>query len=133
MKECKKLQKKAGSTRLTLLDPFTSRGVLEPAYGKNNFGKTADYCELYLNSDDPVPSTNEPLPFSHTFDVTKSSQRSKFIPLEGDSMHSWPCAFYGLNWADKIDGRVCKKQNSDLLFNPPNHAVKKRGEVTVVP
>ena len=47
--------------QLTLLDSFQQRGVVGTGYGNGNFGKTADYATHYLNTDDPVPSTNEPL------------------------------------------------------------------------
>lgn len=76
--------------RLTLLDPFTARGLFDFSYGARNFGKLADFCEQYLNSDDPVPSTNRPLPLAHCFDITDSTARKSFTPLPGDSMHSWP-------------------------------------------
>jgi hypothetical protein len=40
----------------------------------------ADIAEDYFNRDDPVPTTNEPLPLAYTFDVTNSALRSKFTP-----------------------------------------------------
>jgi hypothetical protein len=40
----------------------------------------ADIAEDYFNRDDPVPTTNEPLPLAYAFDVTNSALRSKFIP-----------------------------------------------------
>jgi hypothetical protein len=76
--------------RLTLLDPFTSRGLYDSKYGENYFGKTADYCEQYLNTDDEVPFTNKPLPNAYCYDVTSCQERNSFTPLPGDSMHSWP-------------------------------------------
>ena len=112
-------------TRLTLLDPFTSKGVFGYGWGAKNFGKGteihdleknlevkfilvlpnviklishmtliigsgADITEDYINRDDPVPTTNEPLPLAYTFDVTNSIARNKFTPQGGDTMHSWP-------------------------------------------
>ena len=47
--------------RLTLLDPFTQRGLFGTKYGYKLFGKAATYCAHYLNTDDPVPSTNDPI------------------------------------------------------------------------
>lgn len=44
----------------------------------------ADFFEQYLNSDDPVPSTNDPLPNSVTYDVTYAEERKKFVPLPGN-------------------------------------------------
>ena len=76
--------------RLTLLDPFCSRGVFHQNYGLNNFGREADFCEHFLNTDDPVPFTNEPLRYAHVFDVTHAAERASFTPLPNDNMHSWP-------------------------------------------
>lgn len=115
-------------TRVTFLDPFTSRGVIGQNYGQKHFGKRADYCENYLNTDDPVPFTNDPLPHAFTFDVTESKERELFKPLQGDSMHSWPVAFYGLNWRNTIDPR---KKNT--LYSPKHCSIKERGAVFKMP
>lgn len=58
--------------------------------GQKNFGKAADVVEDYFNGDDPVPTTNGPLPLTYAVDVTDSKRRASFIPKDGDSMHSWP-------------------------------------------
>lgn len=42
--------------RLSLLDPFTQRGILGTKYGTRVFGSEADYCEHYMNTDDPGKS-----------------------------------------------------------------------------
>jgi len=118
--------KKSFRSRLTLLDPFTSRGIFGSGYGMRFFGTEADFCEQYMNTDDPVPSTNSPLPLAHVYDVTSSRQRESFVPCPGDSMHSWPAAFFGLNWADKIDPR---KNNP---FFKPCHTDRPRGKLTKV-
>ena len=47
-------------THLTLTDPFTSRGDLTEGWGLANFGRSADFAEHILNTDDFVPTTNEP-------------------------------------------------------------------------
>merc|ERR1712232_711421 len=67
--------------RLTLLDPFCTRGIWGIGYGYNNFGKNIDYVEHYLNTDDPVPSTNEPLnpKYCVVIDVTNDKRRDDFI------------------------------------------------------
>ena len=59
------------------------------------FGRSADYCEAIINTDDPVPSTSVPLLHAANFDVTNAAVRSDFVPLPGDSLHSWPAAWYG--------------------------------------
>lgn len=80
--------------RLTLLDPFCSRGLLGIGYGAKHFGVNADYAEHFLNTDDPVPSTNEPLPNCYCVDVTQAPERKIFELPEGESMHCWPVAYY---------------------------------------
>ena len=86
---------------LTLCDAFTARGLAglarpATAWGVRNFGRSADYCEALLNTDDPVPSTATPLRHAATFDLTDAAARRAFVPLPGDSLHSWPAAWYGL-------------------------------------
>lgn len=88
--------------RLTLLDPFTARGLpglVRPAtaYGVRRFGWTADVAECVFNSDDPVPSTSLPLEGCVNFDITRVGERALFTPLPGDSLHSWPAAWFGMN------------------------------------
>ena len=89
--------------KLTLLDPFTARGLLglvrpESAYGVNNFGRAPRVVtESVFNRDDPVPSTNLPLRCAVNFDITNAATRTRFTPLPGDNLHSWPAAWYGLN------------------------------------
>lgn len=89
-------------TRLTVLDPFCAKGLLgllRPAssYGVTHFGRAADVAECVLNTDDPVPSTATPLEHAANFDVTGVASRAAFTPLPGDSMHSWPAAWFGMN------------------------------------
>lgn len=79
-----------GHVHLTLLDPFCSKGVIPNSSGVDNFGKSADYCEHYLNTDDPVPFTNTPLRQAVVYDVTSAKARANFTPLPNDNMHSWP-------------------------------------------
>lgn len=110
---------------LSLLDPFISLGLIRQGYGAKHFGRFIDHSEQYLNTDDPVPFTNTPLPHCHTFDITSSQQRNSFQPLPGDSMHSWPAAYFGLNWRTKLDPRL-KLNSHNSLFN-------RKGHITYVP
>mmetsp|Transcript_46365 Transcript_46365/g.140434 ORF Transcript_46365/g.140434 Transcript_46365/m.140434 type:complete len:318 (-) Transcript_46365:430-1383(-) len=80
--------------RLTLLDPFTARGLSGPGYGSRTFGLDVDYAEQVLNTDDPVPTTNEPLPLCYCVDVTGAPEREDFVLPEGETMHCWPLAWY---------------------------------------
>ena len=127
-------KKKASSTtnpylRLTLLDPFTLRGVFGLGYGKSFFGKCANFCEQFLNSDDPVPSTNEPLPLARTYDVTTAKSRQSFTPLPGDNMHSWPLVYYAKNF-------ITQKNPDGSLYQPvhdDSNPNLRRGTVVKVP
>ena len=85
-------------TRATFLDPFTQKGLFGLGYGIKRFGLRAQYAEQYLNTDDPVPSTNEACNHCAVFDITACKDRDEFIPLPQDNMHSWPAAFYGMNY-----------------------------------
>ena len=85
---------------LTLCDAFTARGVAglarpATAFGVRAFGRSADYCEAFLNTDDPVPLARA-TEHAVTYDVTGAAARRTFVPLPGDSLHSWPAAYYGL-------------------------------------
>jgi hypothetical protein len=111
--------------RLTLLDPFTQRGLFDGQYGLKLFGKSANYCEHVLNSDDPVPSTNTPISQGYVYDITSAEVRNRFTPLEGDNMHSWPVAYCGLNWKTEVnvDG---------TLYQPVHTESTARGAVMMV-
>ena len=113
-------------TRLTLLDPFTSRGVVGQGYGDKHFGADADFCDMYLNTDDPVPFTNTPLKNAYAIDVTNCEEREHFRPEKRDSMHSWPVAFFARHWKRDIDPR----QGNTLYTD--SHSVNPRGKVTVI-
>lgn len=94
---------RAPFVQLTLLDPFTQRGIFGFGYGNQNFGKFADYTEQYLNTDDPVPSTNSPLDHALCYDVTS---------LRPDTIfgHDWPLVYYARS---KTVGQV-KVRDDDI-------------------
>jgi hypothetical protein len=125
-KTYKSLSQDPGNTRLTLLDPFTSKGVFGYGWGVSNFGKAADIAEVYLNRDDPVPTTNEPLQNAYNFDVTKSKARSAFQPATGDSMHSWPVVYLAQTWISEVD-------LATHLPKLPSKDSEPRGQVISVP
>ena len=112
--------------RLTLLDPFTQRGLFGTKYGLKLFGKSATYCEQFLNTDDPVPSTNEAISMGFVSDITGSASRNDFVPLKGDSMHSWPVAYYGRKWVTKLN-------EDGTLYHPLHTAETMRGAVKKIP
>lgn len=88
---------------LVLLDPFCGRGVFGPNYGRDNFGKHATTALQILNTDDPVPTTNDSLPLCYCLDVTDAPEKRDFVPLPGDSMHSWPLAYFARHYSPDKD------------------------------
>jgi len=82
----------SGDTRLqlTFLDPFTGNGFIDWTYGKRRFGEGADFAEAYINTDDPVPSTDGNLRKAHNFDVTAEAPST----LSDRDRHWWPVYFY---------------------------------------
>lgn len=98
--------------QLTLLDPFCQRGVVAPFYGERNFGKTADFAQQYLNTDDPVPSTNSVVRNCAVTDVTAVRPADIFG-------HDWPLVYYSRS--DNV-GMVAPKDQrprGDLLRIEP--------------
>lgn len=81
--------------QLTLLDPFTQRGVFGVGWGLKNFGKDGpDYAQQFMNTDDPVPSTNDPCPNCCVYDVTSYSERSSAANKDIPG-HDWPLVYFG--------------------------------------
>jgi hypothetical protein len=75
------------NVQLTLLDPFLQRGVIGVGYGTKTFGRSADYAQQYMNTDDPVPSTNDPCTNCACVDVTALRPKEIFG-------HDWPLVYY---------------------------------------
>mmetsp|Transcript_23808 Transcript_23808/g.36730 ORF Transcript_23808/g.36730 Transcript_23808/m.36730 type:complete len:296 (+) Transcript_23808:103-990(+) len=101
--------------RLTLLDPFCSRGLLGVGYGAKNFGLGVDFAEHYMNTDDPVPTTNDPLPNCAVIDVTNCNERKKFALPEGETMHTWPLVYFARHVLHNqdVEGRIRLPLHSD--------------------
>lgn len=105
---------------LTLLDPFTLFRF-NTQYGVHTYGLNADFCEQYLNTDDPVPFTNKPLIHAYTHDITLSTYKKEFfnIKQKNETAHSWPLYYYAKNWKHVTDPR-------NFI---PDHFIYKRGEI----
>eukprot|EP00548_Thalassiothrix_antarctica_P015037 CAMPEP_0194175914 /NCGR_PEP_ID=MMETSP0154-20130528/9925_1 /TAXON_ID=1049557 /ORGANISM="Thalassiothrix antarctica, Strain L6-D1" /LENGTH=253 /DNA_ID=CAMNT_0038889927 /DNA_START=192 /DNA_END=953 /DNA_ORIENTATION=- len=85
--EIKKLMPSA-YVQETLLDPLCSRGIWDWTYGERAFGREANYAQHYLNTDDPVPFTNQPLRRNCVvYDVTPVRPTEIFG-------HDWPLIYY---------------------------------------
>ena len=87
--EVKAILKDSVDIQLTLLDPFTQRGIFDFGYGARKYGESVDYFQQFLNTDDPVPSTNNPLQKSVCYDITA------IRPAEISFGHDWPVAYNG--------------------------------------
>ena len=114
---------------LTLLDPFTARGVLGWGYGRRWFGTTVDYASQFLNSDDPVPSTNAPLPHCFVYDVTPAKASFRLPkPYFG---HAWPIDFWSRRFTLPAPG--ARGPPWRRLSNMPLHDMKRpRGGVHAI-
>lgn len=56
---------------MTFLDPFIARSIVQPYYGRRNFGRHADFAESYFTRREPVWFTNSPLRHAANFDLTE--------------------------------------------------------------
>jgi hypothetical protein len=90
--EAFKAARAARSARVvtTFLDPITTRGLLEPGWGRAHFGRCGDYADAYINTDDPVPGTNAPLEQAWNVDVTAAGVARD--PARNG--HRWPVRYY---------------------------------------
>lgn len=75
---------------MTFLDPIGFDGMFNPGWGVGNFGGCADYAEAVINTDDPVPATNEPLQQAWNVDITGAASRAG-TAADG---HRWPVQYY---------------------------------------
>lgn len=121
--------------QLTLADPFAAKeGASFPkGRGAQFFGRSADFAEHILNTDDIVPNTEVPLPLCFCLDVTSSAERRAFPPPEktGDLLydlilkslgyHSWPMGYVARHYETRVDGK------GQLVL--PSHADRPRGAV----
>jgi hypothetical protein len=125
------------TVRLSLADPFAAKADAPPNAGRGAqyFGRSADFAEHILNTDDPVPNTDVPLPFCYVYDVTAAAERREFKPPEptGDFLtdfvlsalgyHNWP-----LSWLAKHCETTVVKGNVVI----PSHEQLPRGQVVRV-
>ena len=74
----------------TYLDPVSVYGGLFWDYGIDNFGCCSDFSDAYIDTEDPIPGSNELIPHAITFDVTEVREKAKFEGLP----HVWPTAYY---------------------------------------
>ena len=116
----KSFDPKKYNIHLTLLDPFTLFRF-NTQYGVHTFGITADFCEQYLNTDDPVPFTNKPLIHAYVHDLTHCRAKKEFLTIKcsNETAHSWPLYYYAKNWKHVTDPR-------NFI---PDHFIYKRGNI----
>lgn len=118
--------------RLSLTDPFTSRGDLTEGWGLRNFGRTADFAEQIFTTDGIVPTTNDPLPLCYCLDVTRVAERKTFRrPWTGNLIkdlgawvllgHQWPMGYLARRFETVVD--------ADGLIVVPHHDDLPRGTI----
>jgi len=108
--------------RLTLLDPFTQKGLFGFNYGVNKFGKLLtsekSFFEQFMNTDDPVPSTNSAIRSSLCYDCTNSKLKSNYIPLSQDVPgHAFPVVYYTKKYHSlrKIESHTIKYRRGEII------------------
>ncbi len=115
---------------MTFIDPFTLHGFTRLFYGKKKFGAEADFAETYVNTDDPVPSTNTPLNNTHNFDLTETPGKI----TTGADAHWWPVDYYIMTAQDRtLPYGFQLAPMAAGSQNPVAHADFPRGASTVVP
>jgi len=115
---------------LTFLDPFAGNGLLDWTYGQRRFGEGADFAEAYINTDDPVPSTNGAMSQAHNFDVTAKAPDF----FAGAERHWWPVDFYRESIQAQTEGAgypLALMATGDGA--PADHEQFPRGATTIVP
>jgi hypothetical protein len=75
---------------MTFLDPIGFAGSFDTGYGARNFGRCADYAEVFINTDDAVPATHKAFRHAWNIDVTHSPERAGY---DGGG-HRWPARYY---------------------------------------
>ncbi len=111
----------------TFLDPFCFLDLGQADYGNRHFGEGADFAESYLNTDDPAPSTSEPLDHAHTFDVTGVRPDS----VDAADGHRWPITWYQSTWTDGELGAALSAERTGA-FDPGLAEAWPAGEETTV-
>lgn len=74
----------------TYLDPVSNYGGVYSSFGIKHFGSCADFSDAYIDTGDNVPGSNQLLPQTHTFDVTRIRKQT----AQGANPHLWPVEFY---------------------------------------
>jgi len=107
------------AVRLTLADPFSALegASVNGGRGAQFFGRSADFAEHYLNTDDIVPNTGVPLPYCYCYDVTGAAERRSFPPpdksgqpvrdliLRSLGYHNWPLGYFARHYQTEVDAR----------------------------
>lgn len=85
-------EKRSDSVKIEtiFLDPFGWMGLFDMGYGARNYGECADFAVAYINTDDPVPTTNDPLTHAQNINVTEVPGKAS----GGDGDHYWPVYFF---------------------------------------
>lgn len=88
--EAIKKENRVLQVQTTYLDPVSVYGGIDWGFGTRNFGSCGDISDAYIDHEDGVPGSNEPLKHPHTFDVTNLKKEREY----SGSPHLWPIEFY---------------------------------------
>lgn len=83
----------------TFFDPFGGLGLVRWGYGERRFGETSDFAEAYVNTEDGVPSTDDPFPGMVSFDLSSFADDD----LEAKPGHRFPIGWYEARIGQDID------------------------------
>jgi hypothetical protein len=89
---CESIRKESNNVfvHTTYLDPVSIYGGIDWSYGTRNFGSCANISDAYIDHEDGVPGSDEPLEHPHTFDVTALKKGANY----SGSPHLWPVEYY---------------------------------------
>jgi len=102
--------------RMTFLDPFQLRGLVDTGYGTRHHGECADFALAIVSTEDPAPTTNAFLQQAYNLDVT-ADPRSSALDRNG---HYWP-PVYLLQEITAVEAR----------FAAAGHAEYPRGAISL--
>ena len=88
--EAVKANRKEVKIQTTFLDPVSVYGGIFWNYGIENFGRFSDFSDSYIDTGDTIPGSNDLIPHTITFDVTKMREKLKYK----GSPHVWPTIYY---------------------------------------
>lgn len=97
----------------TYLDPVSIYAGFFWDYGVHHFGTCADFSDVYIDTSDTIPGSNQSLPHAHTFDVTQI-RVTKNIAIHP---HNWPARYYVEAYSDRTVPLLRQKTSAEKLYS----------------